>query len=122
VAFNKANMRGALLESAHLTNSWFVNADFTDAFLWRADLSNAHFCSPSNSQFWETSFENAVLDEAILSGTQFCHTNLTGASLLNITLWDEQTNFADSNCDGVKFDKSSDFYSWGHAKFPSCFK
>lgn len=115
-----ANFRNTSLERAQLNASLFLRGtDLSNAFFWHADLTNTVF---SDMKQGGAKLDGAVFDATNLVGTDFSYTLLKGAIFRNISDWDDKTNFQGANCQSAQFEITSDFYEWGHRRFPDCFK
>ena len=68
-----SRLRGANMIGTQLVGSWLRDSDFSEAFLWNADLSR--------STAVKTDFSKAMLMGANLAGAHFERANFTGANL-----------------------------------------
>jgi uncharacterized protein YjbI with pentapeptide repeats len=118
--FTQANFEGALLEGTDLSSSrlWH-NTNLGKCILLGTNLTDANLSGPGQQG---ANLQGAKIDGAILVNTDLSNTLLNGATFRNISKWDDKTNFKDATCENVSFDTSSNFYKWGHNKFPNCFK
>ncbi|MEM7063924.1 MAG: pentapeptide repeat-containing protein [Cyanobacteria bacterium P01_B01_bin.77] len=82
-AYFNYSLRNAYLENADLRGAIFINASLTGACLENADLSNANFenSSLSRANLTKASLQRANLKKADLSDADLSYTNLYGANL-----------------------------------------
>lgn len=109
------SFEGVFFQRADLKGAEFGEANFKSAIIEFSDLSDSRFLNGAD-------FEKAYLESVDLSDTDFSQARLNGAVFKNITEWNDLTNFSGAECTATIFDTVSEFYQWGKAKFPNCFK
>jgi len=81
--FTKANMKGAFLEGAYLSEGQIRSVTFEKAHLQDASLESGHF---QGAVFDEAHLQGSLLDSADLQGASLGNTDLQGASLAGTEL------------------------------------
>lgn len=116
--FDRANMEGAILTKLHLKKSSFINTNFTGASLEHVEISpttsmeGAIFnnCNLSYSDFRHVNlsfakFENAIMSEMYLCGSNLKGANLRGAELSSSNL--EKASLVDAQLKNAIVDNSN---------------